>query len=202
MRKLFIVAVGVFALATAGLAVGKGLGPGKTAKVVTGTFLATTASHVDSKTCTTADGKTLVTSHGRYTGLSSGDADFTGPVTLDVHSVVNTTDDVGVVHGKLKVDVASGKDTDAQFDAVYYQGKLVGLAHGHAHDPGVEVLANLSAGFSTTGGFTGGKLGGADGGSAVELGPGKCEPTKPTKPEHDGAKPKDPPKDPPKDNKK
>jgi hypothetical protein len=193
MRKMFIVAVGVFALATAGLAVGKGLN-GKTAKVVAGTFVATTSTHVETKTCTTPDGKTLVTSHGKYTGTSTGDADFTGPVTLDVHSVLNTTDDVGVVEGKLKIDVASGKDTVAKFDAVYDKGKLAGLASGHAHDPGVEVLANLSAGFTTAGGFTDGKLGGTTGGSAVELGPGKCEPTKPTKPAHDDAKPKDAPK--------
>jgi len=188
MRKMLLVAVGVLALATAGLAVGKGSN-GKTAKVVAGTFLATTSSHVETKTCTTPDGKTLVTSHGKYSGTSTGDADFTGPVTLDVHSVLNTTDDVGVVEGKLKVDVASGKDTVAKFDAVYDKGKLAGLASGHAHDPGVQVLANMSAGFSTAGGFTDGKLGGSAGGSAVELGPGKCEPTKPT---HDDAKPKDP----------
>ena len=188
MRKMLLVAVGVLALATAGLAVGKGSN-GKTAKVVAGTFLATTSSHVETKTCTTPDGKTLVTSHGKYSGTSTGDADFTGPVTLDVHSVLNTTDDVGVVEGKLKVDVASGKDTVAKFDAVYDKGKLAGLASGHAHDPGVQVLANMSAGFSTAGGFTDGKLGGSAGGSAVELGPGKCEPTKP---KHDDAKPKDP----------
>jgi hypothetical protein len=191
MRKMLIVSLGVLALATAGLAFGKGLKDGKTAKVVAGTFLTTTSSHVETKTCTTSDGKTIVTSHGKYTGTSMGDADFTGPVTLDVHSVLNTTDDVGVVNGKLKIDVASGKDTVAKFDAVYDKGKLAGLASGHAHDPGVQVLANMSAGFSTAGGFTDGKLGGSAGGSAVELGPGKCEPTKP-KPAHDDAKPKDP----------
>jgi hypothetical protein len=191
MRKLLIVAVGVVALATAGLAVGQGFKAGKTAKVVAGTFTATTASHVDTKTCTTAEGKTMVFSHGNYTGLSTGDADFTGPVTLDVHSVLNTTDDVGVVQGKLKVDVASGKDTVAKFDAVYDKGALAGLASGHAHDPGLQVLANLSAGFTTAGGFTDGKLGGSTGGSAVELGPGKCEPTK-AKHESDKSKPKDP----------
>ena len=178
MRKLLIVAVGVLALATTGLAVAKGLKGTKSMKVVAGTFEATTASHVDTKTCTTSDGKTIVASHGKYTGQSTGDADFTGPVTLDVHSVLNTTDDVGVVEGKLKVDVAGGKDTAAHFEAVYDHGKLAGLARGHAHDPGVEVLANLSAGFTTAGGFTDGKLGGSTGGSAVEFGPGKCEPTK------------------------
>ena len=194
MRKFLIVAVGVLALTTTGLAVAKGLKGTKSMKAVAGTFEATKASHVDTKTCTTSDGKTIVASHGRYTGTSAGDADFTGPVTLDVHSVVNTTDDVGVVEGKLKVDVASGKDTKAHFEAVYDHGKLAGLARGHAADPGVQLLANLSAGFTADGGFTDGKLGGSAGGSAVEFGPGKCEPSKEPKAEKPEEKKKDTPK--------
>jgi hypothetical protein len=196
MRKFLIVAVGVLALATAGLAVGKGLKSTKAAKTVAGTFTATTASHVDTKTCTTSDGKTIVTSHGKYTGASAGDPEFTGPITLDVHSVINTTDNVGAVTGKLKIDSASGK-TAAHFDAVYDGGSLAGLADGHAGDPGVKLLANLSAGFTTAGGLTSGKLGGGTaGGSAVELGPGKCAPEKPDHPKgpaHD-TKEKDPKK--------
>jgi hypothetical protein len=196
MRKFLIVAVGVLALATAGLAVGKGLKSTKAAKAVVGTFAASTPSHVDTKTCTTSDGKTIVTSHGRYTGLSAGDPEFTGPITLDVHSVINTTDDVGAVTGKLKIDSASGK-TAAHYDAVYNGGNLAGLAGGHAGDPGVKLLANLSAGFTTAGGFTGGKLGGGTaGGFAVELGPGKCAPEKPDHPKSPAheSKEKDPKK--------
>jgi hypothetical protein len=188
MRKYLIVVVGVLALATAGLAVGKGLKSTKAAKAVAGTFTATTPSHVDTRTCTTSDGKTIVTSHGRYTGTAAGDADLTGPITLDVHSVINTTDNVGAVTGKLKIDSASGK-TAAHYDAVYDGGNLAGLAGGHAGDHGVKLLANLSAGFTTAGGFTSGKLGGGTaGGSAVELGPGKCSPEKkehPASPTHD-----------------
>jgi hypothetical protein len=196
MRKYLIVVIGVLALATAGLAVGKGLKSTKAAKAVAGTFTATTPSRVDTRTCTTSDGKTIVTSHGRYTGTSAGDPEFTGPITLDVHSVINTTDNVGVVTGKLKVHGASGK-TAAHYDAVYDGGNLAGLAGGHAGDPGVKLLANLSAGFTTAGGFTSGKLGGGTaGGSAVELGPGKCSPEKtehPASPTHD-TKEKDPKK--------
>lgn len=192
MRKLLIVAVSVLALATAGLAVAKGLKGPKSMKVVAGTFTAAPVSHVDTKTCTTSDSKTIVASHGKYTGAATGDPDLTGDITLDVHSVLNTTDDVGVVEGKLKIDVASGKDTKAHFEAVYAQGKLAGLAGGHAHDPGVQLLANLSAGFTSAGGFTDGKLGGSAGGSAVEFGPGKCAPGKAT---HEAEKPnKDAPK--------
>jgi hypothetical protein len=197
MRKYLILTVGVLALATAGMAVGQGLKSSKAAKAVAATFSATTASHVETKTCTTTDAKTIVMSHDRYTGLSTGDPDLTGPITLDVHSVVNTTDDVGTAEGKLKIDVASGKDTVAHYSGVYENDALAGLAAGHAHDPGVKLLATLSADFSTAGGFTNGKLGGGTtGGSAVELGPGKCAPVKPDHPKspsHD-AKVKDPKK--------
>src|SRR5438093_2083686 len=168
MRKLSMVAAGALALATCGLAVGIGLKGPKTAKLVAGSFLATTASQIDTKTCTTSDGKTIAVSHGRYTGAATGDPDLTGPIALDVHSTINTTDNVGVLSGKLKIDVASGEDTTAHYDAVYDHGNIAGLARGHAHDPHVKLLANLSAGFSTAGGFTSGKLGGSAGGSAVE----------------------------------
>jgi hypothetical protein len=149
----------------------------KTAKAVTGTFTATTASKVQTRTCTTSDGKTLVSSTGRYTGLAAGDADLTGPATLDARSTINTTDGIGVVSGTLRIDVASGEDTRAHFDAVYQGGQVAGLASGHAHDPHVKLLANLSADFAAATGFGNGKLGGSGGGAAVELGPGRCEPT-------------------------
>jgi hypothetical protein len=179
MRKFMVVAVGVLVLATAGLAVGQGLDGTKTAKAVAGTFTATTSSNVQTRTCTTSDGKTIAVSHGWYGGTAAGDPDLAGPITLEVHSVINTTDDVGVVRGKLKIDVASGKDTTAHYEAVYGHANLAGLARGHAHAPGVQVLASLSAGFSTAGGFTTGKLGGGTAaGSAVELGPGRCAPNR------------------------
>jgi hypothetical protein len=180
MRKLAIVAAAVLALATAGVAIGNGLHGPKTAKLVAGTFTATTASRVETRTCVTTDGKTIVRSYGKYTGAALGDADLAGPITLEARSVINTTDGVGVVDGRLKIDVAAGEDTVAHYDTVYDHGNIAGLAFGHAHEPDVRLLANLSASFSTTGGFTTGKLGGGSaGGSAVELGPGRCMPNRP-----------------------
>ena len=73
--------------------------------------------------------------------------------------------------------MASGRDTTADYSAVYDHGNIAGLADGRAHDPSARLVANLSAGFSAAGGFTGGKLGGGtSGGSAVEIGPGRCAP--------------------------
>ena len=175
MRRLTFMAVGLLVLATAGLAVGKGLEGTKSIKSVTGTFAATTVELTGkTKTCTTSDGKTLVTTKARYSGTATGDADLAGAITLDARSVVNMTENVGVVEGKLRVDVASGGDTVARFSAVLANGKLVGFATGHAQDPHAKLFANLSSGFIAATGFTGGKIGAADGGSAVEVGAGKC----------------------------
>jgi hypothetical protein len=174
MRKLSLVAVALTALTAAGIAVAHGIAGAKTARAVAATFTATSAS-TSTQTCTTADGKSITITNGRYSGAASGDADLTGPITFHARSVVNTTDGVGVVDGAFDVDVASGRDTRAVFAAVYDHGAIAGLAGGRAHDPSARLVANLSAAFSAASGFTSGKLGGGTaGGSAVELGPGSC----------------------------
>lgn len=173
-RTLVLTSIAVVALVAAGIAVGHGIDGTKNVKEVTGTFTATTVSKLDTRTCTTSDGKTLVTTNGMYTGAASGDADFTGPATIKAHSTVNTTDGVGVVWGTLRVDVAGG-DTEARFDAVLKGSQLAGLASGRAHEPSARLIANLSSTFNATTGFANGKLGGGtSGGAAVELGPGSC----------------------------
>jgi hypothetical protein len=188
MRRLLFVAAGVAALVAASVAVADGIGGAKTAKSVAGTFSAT-SSKVSTRTCTTTDGKSLAITDARYTGVSSGDPDLTGPITLRARSVINTTDAVGVVDGWLRIDVASGRDTTAGYSAVYDHGNIAGLAAGRAHEPSARLVANLSAGFSAAGGFTGGKLGGGTaGGSAVEIGPGRCAPASKPKPEKSEAR--------------
>lgn len=185
-RTLTLAVLVVAALAAASIAVARGLNDTKNARAVTGTFTATTASHVNTKTCTTSDNKALVVTDGTYTGTASGDPDLTGNATLRAHSVINTTDGIGLVTGTLKIDVA-GRDTQAQFNTVYSGGSLAGLAVGHAHGPGAQLVANLSATFSSTGGFTNGKLGGSTGGAAVEMAPGNCHPMRTIK-EHSTAR--------------
>jgi hypothetical protein len=176
MRKLMFASAVVAVLTTAGLALAQVMDGTKSIQSVTGTFTATTVSiRGKTTTCKTTDGKTIVTTKASYAGTAAGNADLAGPIKLDVRSVVNTTDDVGVVTGKLRIDVASGNDTVAGFTAVYEKGKLGGLATGHAQDPHARLYANLSAGFNAATGFTDGKLGGSAGGSAVEVGKGRCE---------------------------
>jgi hypothetical protein len=176
MRKVMLLAAGLATLVAAGIAVGAGLNDARSVKSVAGTFTAASAS-AKTRTCKTSDGKTIAVTNGRYTGTAAGDPDLAGAIRIDARSLINTTDDVGTVEGKLRIDVASGEDTVAHFSAVYDHGKLAGLAGGRAHEPNVKLLANISAGFTTAAGFADGKLGGSSGGSAVELGPAKCEPT-------------------------
>ena len=186
MRKFMFAAVGLVALAATSVAIADGIDGAKTAKAVAGTFSATSAN-VSTRSCTTTDGKTLTITNGRYTGMASGDPDLTGAITLRARSVVNS-DGVGIVDGSLRINVASGRDTTAGFSTVYDHGNGAGLAVGRAHDPSARLVANVSAGFAP-GSFTGGKLGGGtSGGSAAEIGPGKCAPAAQPKPEKSEAR--------------
>jgi hypothetical protein len=183
-RTLILASAALVALVATGFAVAHGIDGTKSAKSVAGTFTTGTPSQFKTRSCTTSDGKALVATEGVYTGTATGDADLTGPITLKARSLVNSTDNIGVVSGTLRIDVASGGDTVAHFDTVYSAGQIAGIASGHAQDPHAKLLGNLSSAFnfSSTGGFGSGKLGGGtSGGAAVELGPGKCEPTKAVK---------------------
>ena len=177
MRKLTYTAVALIALVVTNYAVADGIEGAKSATAVAGVFGAS-AGKTSTRTCTTTDGKTIVVTDGTYTGAATGDADLTGPITLRARSVVNTTDNVGVVTGSFSIDVAAGRNTRATYSAVYDHGAIAGLAGGKAHGPNARLIANLSATFAAATGFTNGKLGGGtSGGSAVELGAGSCKPS-------------------------
>jgi hypothetical protein len=183
MRRLTFIAAGLAALLVTSIAVAHGINGGKSAKAVAATFQAT-GSNVSTRTCTTTDGKSITITDGRYTGTASGDPDLTGAITLSARSVINTTDNVGVVDGQFRIDVSAGHDTFANYSAVYAGGNIAGLAMGLARNSDARLIANLSAGFNASSGFTGGKLGGGTaGGNAAELGPAKCAPTTSPKPE-------------------
>ena len=179
MRRMTFAAAVLCALVAASYAVAHGIDGAKSAKAVAGGFNAT-ASSVSTRSCTTSDGKAIVVTDGRYTGAATGDPDLTGAITLRARSTINTTDGVGVVDGRFRIDVASGRDTEAAFEAVYDHGTIAGLAVGRAHDPGAKLIANLSSTFAAATGFTGAKIGGGTAnGSAVELSSaGGCKPAK------------------------
>ena len=170
MRKLVLAAAGVVALVGAGLAFAHAYGSSVTA--VTGPFTATTVGHSEQRSCTTSDGKTIQETSATYTGASLGDVSLAGNVTVKARSVIDTTDDLGTVEAAVKIGGG-----EARFAGVYDHGKVAGLLTGHvgSKDSHSRLLANVSAGFSPTGGFTGGKIGASDGGSAVELAAGSCK---------------------------
>ena len=183
MRKLTLAVALAVALVAASVAVAHGIEGAKTATAVSGTFSAA-AGNVSSKTCTTSDGKTVVVTNGTYTGTAAGDAGLAGAITLKARSVVNTSDDIGVVTGAYSIkDGAKGA-----FSTVYDHGAVAGLATGRLHGPSRALVANVSATFSATSGFTNGKLGGGtSGGSAVAVTSSGCKTAK-TSHEHDAAR--------------
>src|SRR4029450_3774322 len=129
MRKCVRVRAGVARLVSAQLAVAVGLHNTKSVKKVVGTFTATNASWTKTKTCTTTDGKTIAVTNGRYSGTASGAPALAGPIRLAARSVINTTDGVGFVDGRFRIDVP-GRDTVANFTAVYEHGALAGVGTG------------------------------------------------------------------------
>lgn len=180
MRTPTITAFVLLALVATSYQVAHASGSAKDATAVSGTFSAT-AGAISTKSCLTADNRTIVTTDGKYTGTSTGSADLTGPLTLRARSVVDTTDGVGTVTGSLSIDVASGKNTTATYTAVYDHGTVTGLAVGHAHDASTKLIANVSTAFVPGSAFTGGKLGGTTaGGSAVETSSVGCRTAQPT----------------------
>jgi hypothetical protein len=182
MRKLLLTATALVALAGAGLAYAHSTGSSVTS--VAATFNATTVSHSEQQSCTTTDNNTIQMTSATYTGTAVGDVSLAGTVTMRTRSVIDTSDDLGTVQGSVRIG-----NGDAQFSGVYDHGKVAGLLTGHvgAKDAHAALLANVSASFSTSGGFSGGKIGASDGGSAVELSAGQCKPASDSK-KHAGKK--------------
>jgi hypothetical protein len=172
MRWTLAIAVAA-ALAATAAAVAHAV-TGRASHTVAGTFAATAASRIQSHTCTTADGKTITTTTGTYTGTASGDPDLTGAATITARSTINSTDGIGIVSGTLRIDPGSGRRTVTSFNSVYSGGQIAGLAVGRAHAPAADLVANVSASFSASGGFTDGKIGGSVGGAAVEVAGVRC----------------------------
>jgi hypothetical protein len=183
MRKLVWITAAIAALAGAGMAVAHQV-DSKSVKPVSATFTATTPSVVRTSTCTGPDG-TYTTTRATYTGTAtSSEPTLNGPISIDTQSLLNTTTNVGAVSGKITIGSGGGS---THFAAVYSNGNVAGLATGNGGDEhwqGNQLLANLSAGFTTAGGFTNGKLGGGTtGGDAVQILPGGCQPTPTPKPD-------------------
>ena len=187
MRRLILIVAALGLLTGVGVAVAHD-GQGKTVKQAADTtFTATTGGNVRTETCTGSDGATYQSTHGEWTGTATGDPALTGNATIDADAVVNTTTGYGEVSGRIQIDTSTGGHVSANFDSVDTNGNIAGLAEsqGHGwHDSGTgQLVANLSAAWSPTGGFSNGKLGGTSGGDAVWVTPGGCQAQEQPKPE-------------------
>jgi hypothetical protein len=181
MRRLFFITAAGLALLGAGVAVAHD-SHGNAVQALSATFTAATGSNVSSQSCTGSDNVTYTTTRGRWTGTATGDPTLTGNATLDAELLVNSAGD-GTVTGRIRIDGA--EHTSATFAGVVSGGThIAGLAEGRGSAPWNRLIANVSADWSSTGGFTNGKLGGGTaGGNAVAVTSGGCRPAKAPKPE-------------------
>ena len=162
-------AVAVLA-AVAGTGVAIAAGNLATTKSVDATFSATTVKHRTVKTCTGADGDTYEVTHAAYTGSSdSDDSRLDGPIEIRVKSVYNTTKKLGHLTGNFRGDKARGN-----LSAVNEDGTLEGFLKGGVRDSAGKLFANISADYSSAGGFSDGELGnGSPNNTAIIFG-GAC----------------------------
>src|ERR1051326_2203133 len=141
MKRLTIAAIAIAALTGAGVAVAHDIeGGAQTAIPVNASFTATSVTGSDTRTCTTAAGKTVASTKARYTGTATGSPDLTGPATIEARSVLDTTDGVGVVSGTLRI----GK-TQSHFSAVYDGGSIARLSSVHCATADQPLLPSISA---------------------------------------------------------
>lgn len=173
MRKLILSSLAALAAVLAGVALAhEGTGAG--VKAVSATFTATTASSVETRSCTGTDG-TYETVKAVYTGTAAGsEPGLTGPVELKVTSVYNTTTKAGSLDGRLKIGDGDTRSY-AKLWAVNTNGALDGFVYGEAGHRGSALLGSLTATWSGTGGFADGKLGtGSSTSAAVLAGKPSC----------------------------
>ena len=141
--------------AVAGTGVAIAAGNLATTKSVDAMFNATTVKQRHVKTCTGADGDTYEITHATYTGSSdSDDSRLDGPIEIRVKSVYNTKKDLGHLTGNFRGDKARGN-----LSAVNKDGTLEGFLKGGVRDSAGKLFANISADYSSSGGFSDGKLG-------------------------------------------
>jgi collagen type VII alpha len=171
--------------AVAGTGVAIAAGNLATTKSVDASFSATTVKHRTVKTCTGADGDTYEITHATYTGSAdSDDSRLDGSIVISVKSVYNTTKELGHLTGNFRGDKARGN-----LSAVNKDGELEGFLKGGVRDSAGKLFANISADYSSAGGFDHGELGnGSPDNTAVIIG-GAC-------PEGQGAQGSNAPKGP------
>jgi hypothetical protein len=187
MRKAILIALGSAVALVAAAGAMAALFTASGVSATTATLSTSQAVDVKTRTCTGADGKSFAVTSGRYTGA----ADFTnpateldGPLTLKVHTTVDTGSHLGYVEGSFRV-----KDDDTRLSGRFWgtldgTGKLAGFLTGASRGHHAVVLGTLSGTFVPATGFSGpASLGTAPSSAALAVLAGRvCNPRAPKPP--------------------
>ena len=185
-RRVLVAVAAAIALAAAGIALADH-GPGTTT-LVSATFYANTVGASQSQACTGANNNAYTVTDASYTGTaSSADSRLTGPLTISVQSVYDSTTNVGSLTGGLEIDGTSASQPSrfrAALTAVDVNGTVQGYLIGEAAS-GALFTGSFSSTFSATGGFSSsgspGTIGSGSGTNTAIITSGSCTPT-PTSP--------------------
>jgi hypothetical protein len=110
MRKIITVIATVgAALAVAGVAIATTIGSSATP---VSTSFQTAKQRSDTRICVGADGDTYQVSSGRYAGTATGGV-LAGPIEVNVRSVYNQTDKLGVIEGWIRFTNAGDRRASA-----------------------------------------------------------------------------------------
>jgi hypothetical protein len=182
LRPRALVAVAAaLGLVVAGIAIADP-GPASTT-LVSARFYADTLAHSNTHTCTGANNDQITLTDATFTGTaSSGDTRLAGPVTIHVHSVYDTTTNIGTLIGDVRIAGTSTPPSQfhADLTAVDVNGTVQGWLGGHVA-PGADFMGGVSATFSPTGGFsssgTPGTIGSGTGTNTAVVTSGNCQKT-------------------------
>ena len=154
-RRILLASAAVIALAAAGIAIA---GPGSPAStsLVSATFYTNALAKNHTETCTPTSGDAYTTFDGWFTGAaSSADPRLTGPITVHVQSVLDTTKNVGSLRGDVRIDSTTTPPghLHAKLTAVNVGGVVQGWLNGNLGD-GSHFMGSFSGTFSTATGFS------------------------------------------------
>jgi hypothetical protein len=159
-KRLLLLALPVVAaLAAAGVATASARHP--SVQAASATFDAATVSQKYQVTCSVNGGDTFAATRATYTGTAtSSDPRLDGAITIRAWSLVDTTNGVGHVFGRFRID---GVDASAHgtMNAALASGKASGLARGFVRGPWGRLVASLGGTFDPSAGFSSGSIGGS-----------------------------------------
>jgi len=152
LKTRWIALAAVVALAATGIAVAA---KDKGVSTASATFTTDAGAKTKTRTCTGTDG-TYELKHGVYAGTGTGL--LAGNVQLRFNSIVNTTEDLGLLKGTLTAREGNELKVKGHLTAVVVGSNVSGLLNGRAEDAKAALLANFSAtlGASSLNGQLGG----------------------------------------------